>query len=309
MFLAALAAITPALMADATIPALLVARPQISQLAVALISEPLLDSESTTTCQEWSTREEWALLDEAPSFTVGDGTKRVTFWSSLALHPMLKHRSPDELQAHAASLNMPVGHEPKVLRAARSVSGGKTWTGIVDGHSRSINAASDGRLASGASFVESLSGEIFAAELISMSEQQEPFNAEEPWVERSSDIGTQERLAALSSDKSPTWTASLILRLQKVFDPLYMVAAVLLLPLLVGGQLLFHDAAPLSARVMWQQESVNHARKDVLDLEKWLEKRGQAYGEDQDRFMRRMEELEPRLRASEMRLAELHLLQ
>lgn len=287
--------------------------------AVALVARPVprldanpmaqvrrLDAESKT-CQ-WSMREEWALLDEAPSFTVGSGQNRVTFWGSLAAHnPILSQRTPSELQAHASILNLPVGDAPQVLQSAMSVSGGKTWTGTVDGHSRSINTASDGRLVSGASFIESLSGEIFEAELVTMSALQEPLlsrASEESW-ERSLS-GTQD---ALDSEESPA--SSILSSLAKVWYPLYvssMVAAVLL----IGGQLLalsLHDAATVSTRVSWQQERVNEARTDVVQLERWLETRREAYSDDQDTFMRWMEELEPRLRASEMRLAELRLLQ
>ena len=82
-----------------------------------------------------------------------------TFWGSLTAHdPIFSERTPQELQAHAEFLNMHVGHDPRVLRSAQALYGGRTWVGTVDGHRTVINAAMSGRLGSGGSFVESSSG-------------------------------------------------------------------------------------------------------------------------------------------------------
>ena len=62
---------------------------------------------------------------------------------------------------------------------------------------------------------------------------------------------------------------------------------------------------PADVRASWQQQRVVEARSDVLELERWLEMRREAFELDQDTFLRKMEVLEPRLRASETRLAEL----
>ena len=61
----------------------------------------------------------------------------------------------------------------------------------------------------------------------------------------------------------------------------------------------------MDVRASWQQQRVVEARSDVLELERWLEMRREAFELDQDTFLRKMEVLEPRLRASETRLAEL----
>jgi hypothetical protein len=120
--------------------------------------------------RQLSLREEWALIDQAYAFTVVGVTHRVTFWGLLTAHdPIFSERTPQELQAHAEFLNMHVGHDPRVLRSAQALYGGRTWVGTVDGHRTVINAAMSGRLGSGGSFVESSSGEIFAAELVHMS--------------------------------------------------------------------------------------------------------------------------------------------
>ena len=114
---------------------------------------------------EWQIQEEWALVDDIPRFTVGHGEHTVTLWNALSnTNPKLRQRTPEELRARAASLvEHAVGREPKVLRSAHRQADG-SWAGTIDGHHRIVHAASEGRSASGAGFVESLTGEIFEVE-------------------------------------------------------------------------------------------------------------------------------------------------
>ena len=236
---------------------------------------------------EWQIQEEWALVDDVPRFTVGHGKHTVTFWNALSNTPVLRQRTPEELRARAASLvEHAVGREPKVLRSARRQADG-SWAGTIDGHHRIVHAASEGRSASGAGFVESLTGEIFEVE---------------PELSSSGESGptawTQAGGAALAAVRARS-TFSL--------ETAYL-AALAACWLLIGGQLValgVHRAMPADVRASWQQQRVVEARSDVLELERWLEMRREAFELDQDTFLRKMEVLEPRLRASETRLAEL----
>ena len=59
--------------------------------------------------------------------------------------------------------------------------------------------------------------------------------------------------------------------------------------LLIGGQLValgVHRAMPADVRASWQQQRVVEARSDVLELERWLEMRREAFELDQDAFLR-----------------------
>ena len=236
---------------------------------------------------EWQIQEEWALVDDIPRFTVGHGEHTVTFWNALSNTPVLRQRTPEELRARAESLvEHAVGREPKVLRSARRQADG-SWAGTIDGHHMILHAASEGRSASGAGFVESLTGEIFEVE---------------PELSSSGESGpaawTQAGSAALAAVRARS-TFSL--------ETAYL-AALAACWLLIGGQLValgVHRAMPADVRASWQQQRVVEARSDVLELERWLEMRREAFELDQDTFLRKMEVLEPRLRASEMRLAEL----
>ena len=236
---------------------------------------------------EWQIQEEWALVDDVPRFTVGHGEHRVTFWNALSNTPALRQRTPEELRARAESLvEHAVGHEPKVLRSARRQADG-SWAGTIDGHHRIVHAASEGRSASGAGFVESLTGEIFEVE---------------PELSSSGESGptawTQAGGAALAAVRA---------RSTFILETAYL-AALAACWLLIGGQLValgVHRAMPADVRASWQQQRVVEARSDVLELERWLEMRREAFELDQDTFLRKMEVLEPRLRASETRLAEL----
>ena len=236
---------------------------------------------------EWQIQEEWALVDDIPRFTVGHSEHRVTFWNALSNTPVLRQRTPEELRARAASLvEHAVGREPKVLRSAHRQADG-SWAGTIDGHHRIVHAASEGRSASGAGFVESLTGEIFEVE---------------PELSSSGESGptawTQAGSAALAAVRARS-TFSL--------ETAYL-AALAACWLLIGGQLValgVHRAMPADVRASWQQQRVVEARSDVLELERWLEMRREAFELDQDTFLRKMEVLEPRLRASETRLAEL----
>ena len=236
---------------------------------------------------EWQIQEEWALVDDVPRFTVGHGEHRVTFWNALSNTPVLRQRTPEELRARAESLvEHAVGREPKVLRSARRQVDG-SWAGTIDGHHMILHAVSEGRSASGAGFVESLTGEIFEVE---------------PELSSSGESGptawTQAGGAALAAVRARS-----TLSLETAY-----VAALAACWLLIGGQLFalgVHRAMPADVRASWQQQRVVEARSDVLELERWLEMRREAFELDQDTFLRKMEVLEPRLRASETRLAEL----
>ena len=54
----------------------------------------------------WAETEDWALLDQLPAFSAGQGTQRATFWSALALSsPELARRSAAECEARAKALS------------------------------------------------------------------------------------------------------------------------------------------------------------------------------------------------------------
>ena len=247
----------------------------------------------------WQTKEEWALLDDMPAYTVGTGKHTVTFWSSLAAaNPVLIKRSPEELQSHAARIaDGAVWREPKVLCSAARRSDG-TWMGKVDGHNRVLNVASEGHLASGDGFVESLTGEIFQLDLISSSALDE-WPAETKPVQATMDAAMKDMGGSVAAIRARNFTS---------LGGSLFVSGLVAGAMLISAQLVtlgVHQAAPAAVRASWQQERVLEARKDVLELERWLEVRREAFDADQETFIRRMGDLEPRLRASEARLAEL----
>ena len=240
----------------------------------------------------WTTREEWALEDEAKGHTIGDGKHRVTFWTSLAAsQPDLGSRSPEELHAQAVlTMGTIVGSEPRVLTSATRVTESR-WAGFIDGHARVLNVASEGRLVSGTGFIESLTGEIFSVEMLQEWPTDDDDDDAGKSVEPAHEDGMQSFLAA---------------GLQAFYS--FYVPAAVACALLVGAQLIAaqtHTVAPHSAMVTWQEGVVSDAKNDVLDLERWMEARREVFADDQETFLRRLGELEPRVRASEARLTEL----
>lgn len=267
---------------------------------------------------QWQTQEEWELLDNVPGFTIGDGLHRVTFWSSLAsFNPVLRHRTPEEMQSHAAALIterhcLTVGREPKLIRSAYRRADG-AWVGVINDHTRTVNVASEGKLISGVSFVESLTGEIFQVELL-----QEKSSSNSKHMERASADSVQSAPLPVGScphevPSTRTFEGDLP-RFTSAFTSLgwstlhAYVSVLATCVLLIGGQLAtlgLHEATPAAVRASWQKERVLEAHNEVVQLERWLESRREAFSADQETFIRRMGELEPRLRASEMRLYEL----
>ena len=216
-------------------------------------------------------QEEWALRDSLALFTVGCGQHRVTFWDALiTANPVLSSRSSEELRRHAARLTGETMRRPKVLRSATQAAD-CTWTGVVDGHSRMLNVASEGSFdATGTRFAESLTGEIYELEL---RESQQRLG----WSSRSS-CELAQLVPATTHSSAASTRASRDEHSHSMLDALHAVylSSLVAFVLLLGGQLVAvatHDAAPASVRVSWQQEHVSEARSDISELECWLARR------------------------------------
>ena len=81
--------------------------------------------------RDWATREDFALLDGAPAFSVGSGAQAVTFWQSMvASTPELAARSAEDCERRWAELKPAddtaarVGPQPAVL---------EEWSRMADG--------------------------------------------------------------------------------------------------------------------------------------------------------------------------------
>lgn len=236
---------------------------------------------------EWALIEDWALVDDAAAFTVAptcSDAPRVTFWRQLgASNPHLCRRSPDELRARLSTLTQrPVWREPRVLHSAARLPDGR-WSGAIDGSLVTLSVAAEGRLAAAdareePSYVEAAGGQIFSLE----------HAGEGRW-------GPWGAAAARLPDAAAARRGAADL----------LVPALVASALLVGAQLVAlgaASAAPLAERVSRQELRVSVAQAEILALE-------QRLSDDQESlrgaFATRMGELEPRLRASEQRLAEL----
>jgi len=141
-----------------------------------LRSKALAEGRETTYVQgeggDWRIEEDWALLDEAPSFTVGNGASTVTFWSALAAaSTVLCQRTPVELEQRmlelAVAKDLPqdsYGSEPSVISSWERMADGR-FTGSVDGRAVWLTVESEGRLASdprtGPGYIVSLGGRIY----------------------------------------------------------------------------------------------------------------------------------------------------
>ena len=82
----------------------------------------------------WRDAEDWALVDAAPQFTVGQKNDRRTFWSALAAStPELAARSAAECELRARSKDeVDVGSQPAVLEDWCKLEDGR-YTGRVAG--------------------------------------------------------------------------------------------------------------------------------------------------------------------------------
>ena len=119
---------------------------------------------------EWRDAEDWALLDAAPAFTVGEGPFVATFWQSLtAATPALSARSADECERRYGKLSQnqtPVGRQPPVLEDWTKCDGGR-YSGRVAGGTSYVwlTVALEGRLAGDPreepGYIEAVGGRVF----------------------------------------------------------------------------------------------------------------------------------------------------
>ena len=125
----------------------------------------------------WRDEEDWAIIDSAPDFTVGEGTKSVTFWTALAASSVdLCQRSASECEQRAVELDaqqrnatLSVGPEPRVLEDWTKLADGRI-TGRLGGRIGEprwvwLTVAMEGRLPSdpraGAGYVEAVGGAVY----------------------------------------------------------------------------------------------------------------------------------------------------
>mmetsp|Transcript_9284 Transcript_9284/g.25135 ORF Transcript_9284/g.25135 Transcript_9284/m.25135 type:complete len:388 (-) Transcript_9284:127-1290(-) len=80
----------------------------------------------------WSIEEEWALLDQLPKFTVGEGGNARTFWAQLQLAtPLLSNRDEAELLQHCAAARS--GESTQTMVFGPSPPMLNHWTVAADG--------------------------------------------------------------------------------------------------------------------------------------------------------------------------------
>ena len=105
---------------------------------------------------DWATREDFALLDGAPAFSVGSGAQAVTFWQSMvASTPELAARSAEDCERRWAELKPAddaaarVGPQPAVLEEWSRMADGRI-SGRIAGQPSAVwlTVALEGRLAS-----------------------------------------------------------------------------------------------------------------------------------------------------------------
>lgn len=121
--------------------------------------------------EDWTDKESWALADAVPTFTVGSGDERATFWSALALNtPGLAARSGAECERRFReenSENVEAGAAPLVLEDWSRLEDGR-YTGRVAGESSFVwlTVSLEGRLASDPrkdqpGYIEAVGGRIY----------------------------------------------------------------------------------------------------------------------------------------------------
>lgn len=120
----------------------------------------------------WSDEEDWAIIDTASDFTVGEGTRSVaTFWTALAAsNAALCLRTAGECEQRAAELvakqnvTLALGPEPRVLDAWIRQPDGR-MTGRIDGRTIWLTVALEGRLQSDprsdAGYIEAVGGAVY----------------------------------------------------------------------------------------------------------------------------------------------------
>ena len=123
---------------------------------------------------DWATREDFALLDGAPAFSVGSGAQAVTFWQSMvASTPELAARSAEDCERRWAELKPAddtaarVGPQPAVLEEWSRMADGRI-SGRIAGQSSAVwlTVALEGRLASDPrvdepGYIEAVGGRIY----------------------------------------------------------------------------------------------------------------------------------------------------
>lgn len=256
---------------------------------------------------DWALAEDWALMDDAASFTVtltsSCNDERVTFWTLLGFNnPHLRRRSPEELRARLLTLRAAsrVGREPSVLRSARRLADGR-WAGTLDGNFVTLSVVAEGHLAADSSaalsgdpsYLEAAGGRIFALDY-----------AGTPVLNALAQQAAWEGAAGrLQSARAPGAAVGAAAAGRSAED--LLIGAMVATVLFVGAQLLTLGAAataPIDEQVSRQELRVKDASAEVLQLEQRLSADQASL---QDAFSTRLGELEPRLRASEQRLAEL----
>ena len=122
--------------------------------------------------RDWATREDFALLDGAPAFSVGSGAQAVTFWQSMvASTPELAARSAEDCERRWAELKPAddaaarVGPQPAVLEEWSRMADGRI-SGRIAGQPSAVwlTVALEGRLASDPrdepGYIEAVGGRI-----------------------------------------------------------------------------------------------------------------------------------------------------
>ena len=101
-------------------------------------ADELLPPSSADT-PSFTTKEDWALLDSAPAYTIAASTQPLTFWTALSAdQPLLSRHSPEALLERHAFLRsldpavLPTGPEPPILDAWMK-SGDLRYSGRVNG--------------------------------------------------------------------------------------------------------------------------------------------------------------------------------
>ena len=122
--------------------------------------------------EDWTSEEDWALVDTIPDFTVGNGNTAATFWTALAASSaVLCQRSSIECAGRAALLKtqqkstFSYGQEPEVLDLWQRLPDGRVTGRLDSARTVWLTVEAEGRLASdprtGPGYIETLGGRVY----------------------------------------------------------------------------------------------------------------------------------------------------
>ena len=140
--------------------------------AFGVICAPSTPRTASSRCaidSEWRDKEDWALADSVPQFTVGSGESVATFWQALAAAtPELAGRTASECESRWGELEpqQRIGPQPPVLEDWEKLPDGRYSGRVNGGSSVWLTVALEGKLSQDPrldepGYIEAVGGKIF----------------------------------------------------------------------------------------------------------------------------------------------------